>query len=394
MRSQRLNVTMLTTIRLHQSKGGTEKVMIDTANALVARGHRVTIIYRDKLGDDPGFVLSKAVRKINCANCRTPFLLNGFARCIRSISLSKEEYSRKNSLLKLKALAARFGPVLNELSTDVYITYEPKLSAMLVKELHVTAPIITTFHFVPSYIAKRVDSKWILPLIGQRSNEVIQVVDRCYVNEVKFYMPQVKNIRVIPNAVTGTFKKSLLEKHVIVNVGRIARQKNQLLLVKAFNELKDKFPDWSLEIWGEKNLEPEIQDDLERFIKWNNLTDRVFLKGTTNCINEQLEKASIFAFPSLFEGLPLALIEAMSSGLPCVGLDSCAVVNSIIHDHHNGYLCTSDFRNWAKTLEKLMSSYSLRVTLGKQAAKDVECFKPEKIWAMWESLLDEVVNRA
>ena len=394
MEGRTLNITMLTTIRFHQSKGGTEKVMIDTANALTARGHKVTIIFRDKFGNDPGFYLSDRVKKINCFVNRTPIFLTGIVRVVRAFSLSKERFDKKNSFLKLKALASRFGPSLREVPTDVYITYEPKLSAMLVHELHVTKPIITTFHFVPSYIAHRIDSKWILPLIGLRSNEVIQVLAGEYVNEVKKYMPMANKIRVIPNAVTGVYEKSLLNKPVVVNVGRVARQKNQLLLVKAFNEVKDKFPGWKLEIWGELNLEQTVQNEIEKFIKNNNLTNRVYLKGISNNINEKLANASIFAFPSIFEGLPLALIEAMTSGLPCIGLDSCSVVNSIIHENKNGYLCSSDFHDWAKVLEKLMSDKSLRISLGQQASEDAKNFSPDRIWDIWEALLDKLVDRS
>lgn len=389
-----MKIVMLTTIRFHQSKGGTEKVMIDLANALVSRGHFVTILYRDKFGDDPGFDLNKKVVKINCAYNRTPLLLKGFFRNIRAISLSRENYLRKNSLLKLKALAARFGPALKHIEADVFITYEPKLSAMLVHELNVDEPIITTFHFIPSYIANRVDSRWILPLIGLRTNEVIQVLAGEYVDEVKKYMPLANNICVIPNAVTGRYERSTLSKPVIVNVGRVARQKNQILLVKAFNEVKDKFPDWKLEIWGELNLEQTVQNEIEKFIKNNNLTNRVYLKGISNNINEKLANASIFAFPSIFEGLPLALIEAMTSGLPCIGLDSCSVVNSIIHENRNGYLCSSDFHDWAKVLEKLMSDKSLRISLGQQASEDAKNFSPDRIWDIWEALLDKLVDRS
>ena len=149
----------------------------------------------------------------------------------------------------------------------------------------------------------------------------------------------------------------------------------------------------ALEIWGETNLDPKIQIDIEHFITENNLADRVFLMGASGCINEKLTNASIFAFPSIFEGLPLALLEAMSSGLPCVGLDSCTVVNSIIRENSNGFLCTSDFRDWANVLEKLMGDYSLRKRLGSQAVKDAEYFRPDKIWNMWESMLEELVNR-
>lgn len=387
-----MKIAMLTTIRFHQSKGGAEKVMIDMANAMVERGHSVLIIYRDKSGDDPGFFLNKKVVKINCAKNRTPLMLSGVMRYIRSASISKDGYLRNNALLKLKALAKRFGPALKKFDADLYITYEPKLSAMLVHEFHVSKPIITTFQYAPSYIMNRVDSKWILPLIGLRKNEVVQVLENEYVDEVRKGMPWVNNVRVIPNAVTGVHERSELKNKIIINVGRVVWQKNQLLVVKAFNEVKDRFPDWKLEIWGELSQESDVQKTIEQFIRANNLENRVFLKGGTNDVAEKLRYSSIFAFPSVVEGLPLALIEAMSSGLPCVGLDSCKGVNSLLRKNENGFLCTSDHHDWARILELLMRDYSLRLRLGEQAAQDAKNFQPDRIWKQWDKLLNEMVS--
>ena len=142
-----LRIVMLTTVRFHQSRGGTEKVMIDLANAMTRRGHQVTIIYRDKKGNTPGFPLLPDVKKVNCATVNTPWFLGGFFRNMRAFGLSEDERQKKVAFLKLKALKSRFDQAIRENPCDVYVTYEPKLSAMLVKEYGIKNKTITTIVF-------------------------------------------------------------------------------------------------------------------------------------------------------------------------------------------------------------------------------------------------------
>lgn len=60
-----------------------------------------------------------------------------------------------------------------------------------------------------------------------------------------------------------------------------------------------------------------------------NLEEKVFLMGETKDIINKLMDGDIFAFPSKFEGMPLALMDAMSVGLPAIGYKSCASVNEL-----------------------------------------------------------------
>ena len=71
--------------------------------------------------------------------------------------------------------------------------------------------------------------------------------------------------------------------------------------------------DWTLEIWGEG----ELRTELEEQIRNNQLTNNIFLKGYTYDIFSPLYEASIFTLTSLFEGLPLVIIEAMSLWSSC-----------------------------------------------------------------------------
>ena len=61
-----------------------------------------------------------------------------------------------------------------------------------------------------------------------------------------------------------------------------------------------------------------------------------------------VSNASVCAFPSKYEGFPLALTEAMSAGLPCVGFKSCTGVNGLIVDGENGFLVEDGICDFAK----------------------------------------------
>ena len=66
------------------------------------------------------------------------------------------------------------------------------------------------------------------------------------------------------------------------------------------------------------------RDYIKSLIKERNLDTSVILLGSRNDVNELLQAADVFLFPSLFEGLPGALVEAQAAGLPCVFSDTIA----------------------------------------------------------------------
>jgi glycosyltransferase involved in cell wall biosynthesis len=123
------------------------------------------------------------------------------------------------------------------------------------------------------------------------------------------------------------------------------------------------------------------------------LQKSVFLKGVTSEPIEELAKSDICAFPSSFEGFGLSLAEAMSVGLPCVGLKSARGVNELIKDGENGLLVGDGAEEFAKGLEKLMNDVDLRKNLGEKAVDSLAQYEPEVIWNKWESFLRSVVGK-
>jgi glycosyltransferase involved in cell wall biosynthesis len=104
----------------------------------------------------------------------------------------------------------------------------------------------------------------------------------------------------------------------LVNVGRQEFQKGQRYLIEAMIELSRIRPNVVLLIAGRPG---HASADLERLTRENGLRDRVRFLGFTEDVPEILAAADLFVFPSLYEGLPGSLIEAMASRLPVVATD-------------------------------------------------------------------------
>lgn len=104
-------------------------------------------------------------------------------------------------------------------------------------------------------------------------------------------------------------------------------------------------------------------------------------------VPSKLKEASIFAFPSLFEGFGLALAEAFAMGLPAVGCKDCSAVNTLIRDGENGFLTESTPEAFAKGLAKLMESEELRRKLGEEGKKDMKAYSADRVWGTWEKLI-------
>jgi len=116
----------------------------------------------------------------------------------------------------------------------------------------------------------------------------------------------------------------------VVFVGRLSHDKNLYNLIEAFKDLDG----FSLDIIGAGPEERKLKQ------KVNELNTNVnFLGIIPNYkIPEYLNQSQIFILPSLSEGNPTALLEAMSCGIACVGTDVKGINNIIIH-RQNGYLC-------------------------------------------------------
>ena len=125
------------------------------------------------------------------------------------------------------------------------------------------------------------------------------------------------------------------ESKRIVSVGRLEPQKNQMMLLEAFEQVHDEYPEYILEIYGEGSM----RDFLQAKIKELGLEQFVFLKGHSSNILSVLEKSFAFVLSSDYEGMSNALIEALAVGMPVVTTDHpCGGARALVDDGINGIL--------------------------------------------------------
>lgn len=146
-------------------------------------------------------------------------------------------------------------------------------------------------------------------------------------------------------------------------VGRLAPAKCQVLLVQACARLRDQGLNFSLTLVGDGPDRPHVEAAIEQF----GLQKVVKLTGSLNqqAVRAQFQQADIFVLPSLAEGIPVVLMEAMSSGVPCVSTPVNGIPELIQHER-TGLLATpGDLDSLCTQLQRLIQDPALRQKLAR-----------------------------
>jgi glycosyltransferase involved in cell wall biosynthesis len=122
------------------------------------------------------------------------------------------------------------------------------------------------------------------------------------------------SLEKLPEQYQTLFKE---ENFNFINVARLTRQKGQWFLLRSFRRVVDQHPHARLFILGEGVLRREVED----LIRELELTENVYLLGNQSNIFPFLKHSDCFVFSSLWEGLPLVLIEALSMDIPIISCD-------------------------------------------------------------------------
>ncbi|WP_108868359.1 glycosyltransferase family 4 protein [Aquimarina aquimarini] len=200
-----------------------------------------------------------------------------------------------------------------------------------------------------------------------------------------------KNLKVIPNPLSfypnDTDISTLVNKKVLA-VGKQSFQKGYDRLLHSWKEVAEKFPEWSLDIYGTIDKKEGL-DDLA--IKLN-IKSSVNLYPPEKNIAEKYKEASIYVMSSRYEGFGMVLTEAMAYGVPCVSFDCHYGPSDIIADHKNGLLVeNNDIQGLADAIALLIENNETRKVMGKNARDDVKRYLPEKIVAEWDEVFKKMI---
>tara|TARA_B100000575_G_scaffold27000_1_gene18214 strand:- start:21735 stop:22832 length:1098 start_codon:yes stop_codon:yes gene_type:complete len=157
----------------------------------------------------------------------------------------------------------------------------------------------------------------------------------------------------------------------LINVGNLIEQKNHKLLIRIIKSLKDQNIEVSLEILGEGELRTELTD----YIKELELEKNVTLLGfiTKEAYLKTLKSADIFILTSIFEGMPLAILEAMSVGLPIIANDCESGPREILDNGKFGKLIEfNNEKSFVNAVNEVKENYLKFSNLSKKRASYYE----------------------
>lgn len=176
------------------------------------------------------------------------------------------------------------------------------------------------------------------------------------VNEFK-YSPEVRE--------SVRRELQIQNKLVIGHVGRFTNQKNHNFLIDIFREVLNDEPEALLLMAGEGPLRKEIEEKVNKY----GLSKNVRFLGVRKDIARLMQAMDLFLFPSLFEGLPVVLVEAQASGLKCIVSDTITKECDVTERIHFERLDNSAER-WAKRILTTSCEHIDTSTMLKQRGYD------------------------
>ncbi len=170
---------------------------------------------------------------------------------------------------------------------------------------------------------------------------------------------------------------------VVLSVGELIARKNHETSIQAVADM-----DVHYLIAGEGELRQHLQSSIDRLAS----NDKIKLLGYRNDVADLYKVADIFVFPSYQEGLPVAVMEAMASGLPCVA-SKIRGNTDLLENTEGGFLCDpQDVSEFAEKLNILVSDTELREKMGRNNLTAIQKFSIEKVIYEMRKIYDAEIS--
>lgn len=203
-----------------------------------------------------------------------------------------------------------------------------------------------------------------------------------------------KKSRIILNPINDKFIGNPIpdeREKVVVHSGRITDCKNQMMLVRAFESVHKRHPDYILKIFGPDSFDG-TKEKLEKLIEEDCAQDYVKLMGSSDRLEKDMINGAAAAFSSDYEGMPNAMLEAMALGLPIVATDCpSGGPKMVIIPEQNGLLVpVNDEAAMAAAINRLLEDKELAQKLGKNAAEISKIADADTVFGQWKNYIEEI----
>ncbi|OYX85616.1 MAG: hypothetical protein B7Y83_04155 [Flavobacteriales bacterium 32-34-25] len=205
------------------------------------------------------------------------------------------------------------------------------------------------------------------------------------------YFEGCKNV-VIPNFTD--FKSNLQEisikEKTVIAAGRIAPVKQFHELIYIWKMIHHDFPEWQFKLFGDGDL--KLIEELQNLINSLDLSSSFLLKPSISTLQQEMEKASIYAMSSATECFPMVLLEAQVCGLPIVSYDCPFGPRNIVTNDHDGYLTSqNNHEDFVNKLSELLLNETKRKQFSNNARQSVQRFSKENVMAQWNKLFTQLI---
>ena len=352
--------------------GGIERVLVDKMNMLANMGYDVFLLTANQGNHPIPFDLAKEIHYEDM-NVQThiQYKYNGLRRYW--------EHFRRSVLL-----CKRLSDKIREIRPDIIITSLNGYISELVK-LKGTTPLIVEVHTGYDYVMEDVTT-FLRRMMLKNLHRNMHKADMIVVltdDDAKKWKQHYSRVCVIPNVVhlnvTGIF--STCENKRVVFVGRNNKLKGIPDLLKIWELVHQRHPDWQLDMYVERDI-TQLREDVRK------LNANVNIYPPVSNIMERYMDSSLLVSTSIYESFSLVIAEAMSCGLPVVSFESDGPC-SIVTDGYDGFLVKDrNMEYFAERVCQLIEDENLRMKMGKSAVMSAQRFSADHVLQKWIELFD------
>ena len=328
--------------------GGNEKWTIEAASGIRESGHNVYLACRWDL------IAEKKASKSDIKILRLPFLNDSDLYTAFKIALS-----------------------LKKMDIDILVPTLQRdyVLAGLAAKLHRPTKVLARMGIMrrPLSLKMQIAFRWLFDKLIVNTHAIRDYLSGINWFDIDKVVVIYNGLRAVPDGAKSLGlnirEKYEISEHeiLITGLGRLAHQKRFDLLIKAFSYVALEHPQARLMIVGSGERLDSLKDMAREF----SIFEKVIFTGFIDDVNSVLEATDIFALSSEFEGMPNALLEAMSRAIPLVAFKIPGIAE-VIKDRENGLLVDfGDVRGMSEAISVLIQDPVKEKALGKAALETI-----------------------
>lgn len=345
---------------VHSLKGGgAERMVSRLANGFAARGYQVSVGLFDT--SEIAYEISNSVKIVDFGVNASNKIKKG-TKQIKSIN----KYLKSVGPDIVFAFTISMVPyaIISKTKKTKIIGAERANPKNLKKIYKILLKILSPL--CDGYIFQTQGAKGYYPIKTQRKSVVIGNIAPCIRKE--------ENMKI---------------ENSICSVGRLSKDKDFPTLLRAFRIVLNIFSDATLHIYGQGEEEQELITLSKELL----MESHIYWEGFRKNVASEIQKHSVFAFSSKAEGMPNALVEAMSVGLPCVSSDCDFGPSDLIVDGESGFLVpVGDAEKMAQKIIELLEDPFLRERIGNKAKEAMKDYSEDKILKSYIEYAEKIIK--